>query len=73
MIQQKHWEQKDPLSTLDDSFFDDELTPMLNDFIDSGKYKEYYNNHVVIEKHKNVVRLFNINIEDYIGIGFFNM
>ena len=72
MILQKHWEQPEPLDTLDDSFFIDDLTSTMFDFIMSGTYKSYYNNHVVVEIHKNTARLFNKNTEQYIGIGFFN-
>jgi hypothetical protein len=72
MVIQKYWEQNEPLSDLTESFFTDELTPMLNDFISSERYKEYYSNHIIVEKHKNVARLFNKNTEEYIGIGFFN-
>lgn len=72
MIIQKHWEQSEPLTTLDEKFFSDELSPILDEFVNSDRYKEYYSNHVVIEKHKNLARLFNKNTEDYIAIGFFN-
>lgn len=72
MILQKHWEQPEPLSDLDENFFTDELSENMFDFINSGTYKDYYNNHIVVEIHKNVARLFNKNTEQYIGIGFFN-
>lgn len=72
MILQRHWIQSDNLSTLDDAFFNDELSSMMNEFIASGTYKDYYSNHVVVEIYKNTARLFNKNTEEYIGIGFFN-
>lgn len=71
MILQKHWEQIEPLNTLTENFFVDDLTGVLDEFIKSDRYKEYYSNHVVIEKYKNVARLFNKNTEEYIAIGFF--
>ena len=71
MILQKHWTQEVSLSKLTDSFFEEELTPMLDEFISSERYKQYYTNHIVVEKYKNVARLFNKNTEEYIGIGFF--
>jgi hypothetical protein len=71
VILQIHWEQPEKLSTLNDSFFIDELSSMMFDFIMSGNYKNYYNNHVVIEIHKNIARLFNKNTDQYIGVGFF--
>lgn len=72
MILQRHWEQKEPLSTLDINFFEDDLTNTMYDFIMAGTYKNYYSNHVVVEIYKNTARLFNKNTEEYIGIGFFN-
>jgi hypothetical protein len=72
MIIHKHWEQIGPLSSMDESFFNDELSSTLEDFIANERYKEYYNNHVVVEKRKNVARLFNKNTEEYIAMGFFN-
>ncbi len=72
MILQRHWEQKEPLNTLDASFFNDELTLNMFEFIAQGTYKEYYTNHVVIEVYKNTARLFNKNTEEYMGIGFFS-
>jgi hypothetical protein len=72
MILERHWEQIDPLSSLDESYFNDELTSTMFDFIMSGNYKNYYTNHVVIEIYRNTARLFNKNTEEYIGIGFFN-
>ena len=73
MILQKHWVQPDNLSTLDESYFNDELASKMFDFIMKGTYKNYYTNHVVIEIYKNTARLFNKNTEEYIGIGFFNV
>ena len=72
MIQQRHWDQPEPLSTLDESYFNDELTSTMFDFIIKGNYKNYYSNHVVVEVYKNTARLFNKNTEVYIAIGFFN-
>jgi hypothetical protein len=71
MILQKHWDQPEPLTSLDESFFIDELSSVMYDFITSENYKNYYNNHVVVEINKNVARLFNKNTEEYMGIGFF--
>lgn len=72
VIIQKHWEQEESLKTLKEDFFDDRLSSLMSDFIDSKNYKNYYTNHVVVEVYKNTARLFNKNTEKYIGIGFFN-
>jgi len=73
MILQRYWQQIEPLETLGEDFFNDELTDKMFTFIMGGDYKNYYSNHVVIEIHKNTARLFNKNTEEYIGIGFFNI
>lgn len=72
MILQRHWSQSEPLSKLDESYFNDDLTHLMNDFIQSENYKNYYSNHLVLEVCKNIARLFNKNTEEYIAIGFFN-
>ena len=72
MVLHRYWNQNEPLQTLGDEFFNDELTEKMFNFIMEGTYKNYYSNHVVIEIHRNTARLFNKNTEEYIGIGFFN-
>jgi hypothetical protein len=73
MIIQRHWLQPEPLETLDESFFNDELTSKMFDFVMNQTYKNYYTNHVVVEIYKNTARLFNKNTDEYMGIGFFNI
>jgi hypothetical protein len=68
----KHWKQTETLADTREDFFDVELTENLQDFIVDGTYKEYYNDHIVVETRHNCAKLFNQITGDYICIGFFN-
>lgn len=68
----KHWKQLESLAETKEDFFDTELTKNLQDFIINETYKEYYNDHIVIETRFNCAKLFNLVTGEYICIGFFN-